>query len=87
MIGGGVLGAIVGNQIGHGTTNTIATVGGAAGGAYLGNEIGKKAQTTTRYRVVVRLDDGHTRTFTYAARPGFSAGSPVRVENGTLVHG
>ena len=87
MIGGGVLGAIVGNQFGHGTTNSIATVGGAAGGAYLGNEIGKKVQTTTRYRVVVRLDDGHTRTFTYAAQPGFSAGSPVRVENGTLVHG
>jgi outer membrane lipoprotein SlyB len=85
MVGGGVVGALVGNQLGHGTTNTIATVGGAAGGAYLGNEIGKKVQTTTRYRVVVRMDGGGTKTVTYAALPGFSAGSHVRVENGTLV--
>ena len=85
MVGGGVVGALVGNQIGHGSTNAIATVGGAAGGAYLGNEIGKKVQTTTRYRAVVRMDGGGTKTVTYAARPGFSAGSHVRVENGTLV--
>ena len=85
MVGGGVVGAIVGNQIGHGTTNKIATVGGAAGGAYLGNEIGKKVQTTTHYRVVVRMDGGGTQTVTYAVQPGFSAGSHVRVENGTLV--
>jgi outer membrane lipoprotein SlyB len=85
MVGGGVVGALVGNQIGHGTTNTIATVGGAAGGAYLGNEIGKKVQTTTHYRVVVRMDAGGTKTITYAALPGFSAGSHVRVENGRLV--
>jgi outer membrane lipoprotein SlyB len=85
MVGGGVVGALVGNQFGHGTTNAIATVGGAAGGAYLGNEIGKKVQTITRYRVVVRMDGGDTKTVTYAALPGFSAGSHVRVENGTLV--
>jgi outer membrane lipoprotein SlyB len=87
MIGGGVLGAVVGNQIGHGTTNTIATVGGAAGGAYLGNEIGKKVQTKTRYKVVVRMDGGGTRTVTYGARPDFNSGDLVRVENGRLVHG
>ena len=85
MVGGGVVGALVGNQFGHGTTNAIATVGGAAGGAYLGNEIGKKVQTTTRYRVVVRMDGGSTKTVTYAAQPGFSVGSHVRVENGRLV--
>ena len=87
MVGGGVVGALVGNQIGHGTTNTIATVGGAAGGAYLGNEIGKKVQTETRYRVVVRMDGGGTKSFTYAAQPGFSSGQHVRVENGKLVSG
>ena len=87
MIGGAVVGGLVGNQIGHGTTNTIATVGGAAGGAYVGNEIGKKVETRTRYKVVVRMDDGHSRTFTYAQRPDFDAGSLVRVENGTLVRG
>ena len=85
MVGGGVVGALVGSQIGHGSTNTLATVGGAAGGAYLGNEIGKKVESTTRYKVVVRMDDGHTRSFTYSAQPGFAAGSVVRVEHGTLV--
>jgi len=83
LIGGGVVGALVGNQIGDGST--LATAGGAVGGAYLGNKIGQKAQARTRYKVVVRMDDGRTRSFTYAARPGFRAGSHVRVENGTLV--
>ena len=87
MVGGGVVGALVGSQIGHGTTNTVATVGGAAGGAYLGNEIGKKVQSTTGYKVRVRMDGGGTRTFSYSARPGFTAGSHVRVENGRLFHG
>jgi outer membrane lipoprotein SlyB len=88
MIGGGVVGALVGNQFGHGTTNTIATVGGAAGGAYVGNEIGKRVEKgTTRYKVVVRMDDGRTKTVTYAAPPEFAAGSHVRLENGRLVHG
>ena len=85
MIGGGVLGAVVGSQIGHGSTNTLATVGGAAGGAYLGNEIGKKVQTVTRYRVTVHMDAGGTKTFTYGAEPGFSSGQHVRVDNGKLV--
>ena len=87
MIGGALVGGVVGNQIGHGTANTIATVGGAAGGAYVGNEVGKRVQTKTAYKVVVRMDSGATRTFTYAAQPGFGVGSPVRVENGTLVQG
>jgi outer membrane lipoprotein SlyB len=87
MVGGGVVGALVGSQIGHGSTNTIATVGGAAGGAYLGNKIGQKVEAKTRYRVVVRMDDGRIRTVTYAAQPGFTTGSHVRVENGRLVHG
>jgi len=83
LIGGGVVGALVGNEIGDGSA--LATAGGAVGGAYLGNKIGQKVQARTRYKVVVRMDDGRTRSFNYAARPGFRAGSHVRVENGTLV--
>ena len=85
MVGGGVVGALVGSQFGHGSTNTLATVGGAASGAFLGNEVEKKVKSTTRYNVVVRMVDGRTKTFSYAARPGFSAGMHVRVENGALV--
>ena len=86
MIGGAVVGGLVGNQFGHGTTNTLATVGGAAGGAYVGNEIGKKYQNgRTHYKVTLRMDDGRTKTVTYATRPQFAAGSHVRLENGRML--
>ena len=83
MVGGGVLGAVVGNEIGNGST--LATLGGAAGGAYLGNKVGQKMESSTRYRVVVRMDGGGTRTVSYAQRPGFEVGSHVRLENGRLM--
>jgi outer membrane lipoprotein SlyB len=85
IVGGGVAGALVGSQIGHGGGKTVAEIAGAAGGAYLGNEIEKKVHTTTHYNVVVRMDGGGSQTVSYATQPGFSAGSHVRVENGTLV--
>jgi outer membrane lipoprotein SlyB len=85
MIGGGVAGALVGSQIGHGGGKTVAELAGAAGGAFLGNEVEKKVHTTTHYAVVVRLENGGTQTVSYATQPGFSVGSRVRVENGTLV--
>ncbi|HEY8069030.1 MAG TPA: glycine zipper 2TM domain-containing protein [Burkholderiales bacterium] len=85
MVGGGVAGALVGSQIGHGGGKTVAELAGAAGGAFLGNEIQKKVTTTTRYDVVVRLEGGGAQTVSYAAQPGFSVGSRVRVENGALV--
>ncbi len=85
MVGGGVAGALVGSQIGHGGGKTVAELAGAAGGAFLGNEIQKKVTTTTHYDVVVRLDGGGTQTVSYAAQPGFGVGSRVRVENGALV--
>jgi outer membrane lipoprotein SlyB len=86
MIGGAVVGGLVGNQIGDGTTNAIATVGGAAGGAYLGNEIGKRVEKgKTRYRVVLRMDDGRTKTVTYGTPPAFAVGTHVRLENGKML--
>ena len=85
MIGGAVVGGLVGNQFGHGTTNTLATVGGAAGGAYVGNKVGQKVQTKTQYKVVLRMDDGRTKTVTYKARPQFAVGSHVRLENGRML--
>ena len=58
---------------------------GAAGGAYLGNEIQKKVTTTTRYEVVVRLENDGSETVSYATQPGFTVGTRVRVENDALV--
>lgn len=83
-IAGGLAGALLGNQVGHGTGKTVATVAGAAGGAYVGNEVEKKVKTTTHYEVIVRLENGGTQTITYTEQPSFAVGARVRVENGAL---
>lgn len=83
-IAGGVVGALLGSQIGHGKGTTVAEVAGAAGGVYVGNEIEKRMKTTKHYDVVVRLENGGSRTISYATQPGFAVGARVRVENDTL---
>ena len=85
MVGGGVVGALLGSQVGHGSGKTIAEVAGAAGGAFAGNEIEKRMKTTKHYEVVVRLANGGSQTVSYPAKPGFTVGTRVRVENGALV--
>jgi len=86
-VAGGVLGGVLGHQIGGGTGKKIATVAGAAGGAYAGHQVEKSMKSTTRYDVVVNMDDGTTRTFSYDSQPAFQAGSKVRVVNGALTAG
>lgn len=83
-IGGGVVGALLGSQVGKGKGTTVAEIAGAVGGAYAGNEIEKRIKTTTHYEVVVRLDNGGSRTISYATQPGFAVGARVRVENDTV---
>lgn len=84
-VAGGVVGAIVGHQIGGGTGRKIATVAGAAGGAYAGHQIEKSQRQTTRYEVVVRMNDGTHRSVMMNMVPGWQIGEHVRIENGTLV--
>ncbi len=83
-IAGGVAGALLGSQIGQGRGTTVAEVAGAAGGVFAGNEIEKRMKTVKHYEVLVRLENGGTRTFSYEANPGFAVGAKVRVENGSL---
>ena len=83
-VAGGVLGGVLGHQVGGGTGKKIATVAGAAGGAYAGHQVEKGMKSTTRYDVVVNMDDGTTRTFSYDTQPGFQTGGKVRVLNGVL---
>jgi len=85
MIGGGVVGALLGSQVGHGTGTTVAEVAGAAGGAWAGNEIEKRIKTSKHYDVVVRLENGSAQTVSYATQPTLGIGTRVRVENGVLV--
>ena len=74
-VAGGVLGAVVGNQIGKGNGRTAATVLGAVGGGYAGHEIEKRTRTQTTYQVRVRLEDGSSRVFTRSQPP--AVGTPV----------
>jgi outer membrane lipoprotein SlyB len=84
-VAGGVVGAILGHQVGGGTGKKIATVAGAAGGAYAGHQIEKSQRKTTRYEVIVRMNDGSSRSVMLDVVPGWQVGEHVRIENGTLV--
>lgn len=85
MIAGGAVGALLGNQIGKGTTRDIATLAGAAGGAYAGKKIEESAKTVKRWEVSVRFDNGDERQFSFDKDPGFSVGSPILGTGNTIV--
>jgi outer membrane lipoprotein SlyB len=81
-VAGGVLGAIVGNQVGHGNGRAAATVLGAVGGGYAGNAVEKNVRKATAYQVRVRMEDGSVRTIEQS-QPA-SVGARVTVEGNTL---
>jgi outer membrane lipoprotein SlyB len=83
-IAGGVAGAALGNQVGKGDGRSLATVLGAVGGAVAGREIEKQVRSDVRYDVVVKLDNGSTRTISYASDPGVAVGAKVRFDGETL---
>lgn len=82
-VAGGVVGGLVGNQLGNGRGRSLATIAGAGGGAYLGDQIEKNMNKRTRYKVVVRMDDGSTRAF-HEAAARWQPGARVRVADGRL---
>ena len=81
-VAGGVLGAVVGNQMGKGNGRTAMTVLGAVGGGVAGNEIEKRSKSTTVHEVRVRMDDGSVRTIEQAASA--RTGERVQVEGNKL---
>lgn len=85
LVAGGVAGAVLGNQVGQGRGKDLATIAGAAGGAYAGNEIEKNMKKTTRYDIVVRLDDGTTRTINQQTVTDLKTGDKVKIVDGTVV--
>lgn len=84
-IAGGVLGGLLGSQVGGGNGKKAMAVVGAAGGAYAGHEVEKRMRGETQYEIVVRFDDGRTRTYTETQAPQLQNGDRVRVDNGRLV--
>jgi outer membrane lipoprotein SlyB len=85
-IGGAVVGGVLGNQIGDGSGRRIATVAGAAAGAYGGHQAEKHVKSSKSWNVVVRMQDGESRTFPFASDPGFRSGDRIKVVDGRLVH-
>jgi outer membrane lipoprotein SlyB len=86
-ITGGVVGGFIGNQLGRGATRDIATVLGAVGGAFAGNHIEKSVKESKRYDVLVRFEDGSTRTFSSDSPPAWQSGDRVKLQNGLLTIG
>lgn len=78
IIGGGVAGALLGNQVGGGSGKKIATVAGAVGGAYAGKKIQENANTTKVWTVEVQYDNGRRGSFSFDRDPGVQRGDRVK---------
>ena len=81
-IAGAVVGGVLGNQIGGGSGKTVATVAGAAGGAYAGKKIAENHTSRTRYKITVRMDNGHTEVLDQGSAKNIHVGDYVKVSNG-----
>ena len=80
---GAIVGGVAGHQFGSGRGNKAATAGGAVVGGVVGSQIGK-AESTTAYDMVIRMDNGATQTMTVAATGGLRSGSRVRVSGNQI---
>jgi outer membrane lipoprotein SlyB len=83
---GGVMGGVLGHQVGSGRGNDVATIAGAGAGAYAGHQIEKNRNATTTYVVVVRMEDGATRSFHFGGPSGYRVGDRVKIVNKKLTH-
>ncbi|MEO6409529.1 MAG: glycine zipper 2TM domain-containing protein [Burkholderiaceae bacterium] len=82
---GGVIGAVVGNQVGSGNGRAAATVVGAVGGAMVGNNIeNRNARADDIYRVTVSLQNGDRASFDFRQVDDLRVGDRVRVEGGQV---
>lgn len=81
-VAGGLVGGLLGNQVGGGNGKTAATVLGVAGGAFAGNAIEKNMKKVTVYQVRVRMDDGSSRLMDVSS--SIPVGSRVVVEGNNL---
>ena len=83
---GAIIGGVLGHQVGSGRGNTAATVVGAGAGAYAGHQIEKNQKTSTKYQVVVKMNEsGDTRTFTYNNPTSYRVGDKIRIIDKKLV--
>lgn len=84
MVAGGLVGGILGHQVGSGGGKDLATIAGAVGGGLAGREIEQRARSTRVHEITVRMEDGRERTITQQADPAFVVGDRVRLVQGVL---
>jgi outer membrane lipoprotein SlyB len=81
---GGILGAVVGNAVGHNSTGTV--LGGVAGAA-VGSQVNKAPgtpATNTIYRFTIQTDGGAMRTYDVGNAGDMRTGDRVRIANGVI---
>lgn len=83
-VAGGVVGAVLGNQVGGGRGKSAATLLGGIGGAVAGHQIEKSRQQKFSYEIVVRFDDGTSQVLTQETPPAWRQGDRVKMANGML---
>lgn len=83
-VAGGVLGGVLGHQLGGGRGRDVATVAGAAGGAYAGHQVEKNSKSKTQYQVIVKLETGESRTFTYNSGTSYKVGDKIKIVDNKL---
>jgi len=83
-VAGGVIGGVLGHQVGSGRGNTAATIVGAGAGAYAGHQVEKKQKESTSFQVIVKMEDGATRTFNFSKETSFRIGDKVKIVDGKL---
>ncbi|MES2946686.1 MAG: glycine zipper 2TM domain-containing protein [Pseudomonadota bacterium] len=81
-VAGGVLGGLLGHQVGGGNGKTAMAVLGAAGGAYAGNKVEQNMKSVTVYDVRVRMADGSVRNMEISSP--VAVGAQVTVEGKNL---
>ena len=82
-IAGGLLGAILGDQIGDGNERKSARILGAAGGAYAGHQIERSMAPRISYDVIVRMTSGERRTVSFSSAPPLKVGERVSFADGS----
>lgn len=85
VVAGGVVGGLLGNQVGQGTGNDLATIAGVVGGAFAGNKIEKITKKTKVYHITVKMDDGSEHSYRQATDPELLKGQKVKIENNVVV--
>ena len=85
VVGGGAVGALLGNQVGGGTGRTVATIAGAVGGAYAGKKLQERHNAQKIWIVDVQYDNGRRNAFEFNRDPGLQRGDRIKNAGGSIM--